>query len=146
MLQPALFLNHANNSGISKTLHYCQHWLIYLFNTMRLYPIHKRECVWNKELLMMTTSTAHDKMTSLIIRVMTVVTVASLSVIWRQHSVSVSLSHDLYPSLIIDLSEATHKLTFWFIFLWYNYLFYDPISYDLSRSVIMVQVIWWVSV
>ena len=68
-------------------------------------------------------SAAHDKMTSLIIRVMTVVTVASLSVIWRQHSVSVSLSHDLYPSLIIDLSEATHKLTFWFIFLWYNYCF-----------------------
>ena len=67
------------------------------------------------------------------------VTVASLSVIWRQHSVSVSLSHDLYPSLIIDLSEATHKLTFWFIFLWYNYLFYDPITYDLSLSVIMVQ-------
>ena len=25
LLQPALFLNHANNSGISKTWHYCQH-------------------------------------------------------------------------------------------------------------------------
>ena len=96
----------------------------------------------------MTTSAAHDKMTSLIIRVMTVVTVASLSVIWRQHSVSVSLSHDLYPSLIIDLSEATHKLTFWFIFLWYNYLFYDPIQYHMichhhGPSYLMSECVKW---